>query len=196
LARSIAQSDEKLDKQAKDMTAELDKLKAMINPTGATKSPKTPTHPWRRQTATTFDSEIMIDGIIEEPGESLLEVCITRVFDVLGVVFTENQVECIYRVGRELNANDEEVVGPRRRPRSILVKFHYPSCKDICIKHSYKLRGQRIFINQHYSPNIERKRKRLYPILKKAKQLEYNDRISIEDDKIILDGKRIGIEDF
>jgi hypothetical protein len=148
--------------------------------------------------AKTFDSEILIDGIREEHGELLLDVCRARVFEVMGIDFSQNQIECCYRVGRELNARDEELVGPRRRPRSILVTFHWASCKDICMKRSYLLRGHHIFINEHYSPSIERQRKRLYPIMKKARQLgdEYKDRITLEDDKIILNGHKIGIDNL
>jgi hypothetical protein len=196
VTKNQIEMDRRMTQQSADMTAELDKLRAQLGPQRAT-STRTPPKTPQRAYATTFDSEILIDGIPEERNECLVEVCHDRVFSVIGVNFAPNQIECALRVGREMTATDEEVAGPRRRPRSILVKFRYPSCKDVCIKRSYKLRGHRIFVNQHYSPRIERNRKRLYPILKKARQMEeYKDAISLEDDKIILNGKEIGVDDL
>jgi hypothetical protein len=186
--------DLKFKQQAEQMKGEMEKLRELI---GQPRTNITPPKKTKRPYATTFDSEILIDGIAEERDELLLEVCHDRVFAVLGVNFAPNQIGCVARVGRELTAPDVQVVGPRHRPRSILVQFRYPSCKDVCVKRSYKLRGHNIYINQHYSPRIERNRKRLYPIMKKARQFEeYRDHITLEDDKIILNGKSIGVDDL
>jgi hypothetical protein len=186
--------DKKLSDHAEAMKKEIKELKDLVASTQKTRTPhKAPYRPF----ATTFDSEILIDGIEEERNEVLVDICQERVFSILEVQFDPNQIECAYRIGKELSVPDEATVGPRRRPRSICVKFAYPSCKDICIKRSYKLRGHKLFINQHYSPRIERQRKRLYPILKKARGIEaYRDKISLEDEKIILHGKAIGVDDF
>jgi hypothetical protein len=154
-----------------------------------------------RRTITTslsFDSEIIIDGIEEGRNENtrtLQQECEERVFSVLGLDFGDANIESCSRLGREFDAPKEDR-GVKSRPRSVLVKFRYTACKDVCLRRSYKLRGHHLFINEHYSPAVERRRKRLYPILRKARSLSYDDRISLVEDKIVLDGSEIGVNEL
>jgi hypothetical protein len=84
------ETDNKFERQTHMLEEEVDKLKTLIGARGTNRTPpKTPKRPF----ATTFDSEILIDGIVGEDGEQLREVCQERVFSVLGVEFDPNQVE-------------------------------------------------------------------------------------------------------
>ena len=54
-----------------------------------------------------------------------------------------------------------------------------------------------MYVNEHFNPTIERRRKRLYPILKKARRLSgFRTRIALEDDHLLFDGKPIGVNEF
>jgi hypothetical protein len=65
------------------------------------------------------------------------------------------------------------------------------------MRRRYKLKDMHVYVGDHYNPQIERARKRLYPIQKKARGIpEFRGKISLVDDKIILNGESIGIEDF
>jgi hypothetical protein len=65
------------------------------------------------------------------------------------------------------------------------------------MRRRYKLKDMNVYVGDHYNPQIERARKRLYPILKKARgKQEYRGKISLVDDHIILNGEEIGVNDF
>jgi hypothetical protein len=205
LATSVAQLSSKIDDNVKatddkfaaqqmHMTAELDKFKKLIHP-GPIRQRTSPRREGRETPSSDFAKEIVIDGIRENDHENLDDICQLRVFNLMGLEFGEANIDSCTRLGREFDIPEEDR-GHRVRPRPVLVRFKYSSCKDVCIRRSFKLRGKGFFINEHFSPAIERRRKRLYPIVRKARHLDYEDRIALVDDKIVLDGNEIGIDDF
>ena len=85
----------------------------------------------------------------------------------------------------------------KRRPRVVLVRFKQISLKQRVMRQRFRLRNHNLYINDSYPPHIERARQRLRPILQKANRMEdYNGRIELVNDKIILDGNQIGVDEL
>ena len=59
----------------------------------------------------------------------------------------------------------------------------------------YLQRG--IYVDREYVPEIERKRRILLPILKAAKQFtDYKKKCRLEDDKVVINGWKYGMENL
>jgi hypothetical protein len=125
----------------------------------------------------------------------------------MGLNFNAFQMQQCFRLGRDdppphrANAmrhnsgNDDG--GARARPRPIFIMFNCRSQKSIVMRRRHKLRDTGVFVNHNFSPAIEKDRRRIYPIIKKARSLEhYADKVRQRDDKLILDGKEYGVDDF
>jgi hypothetical protein len=147
-------------------------------------------------TPTEFELSVQIAGLQEEQDENLLEIVCTRVFSLMGLYYGSDQIVECNRVGRERSPT-EEATGTKIRPRPVYVKFYLTSTKDKVMRQRFKLRKKGIYVNDSYPIHIERSRQRLRPIVQKAnRMLEYDGRIELKDDKIILDGNAIGVDEL
>ena len=71
--------------------------------------------------------------------------------------------ERVHRIGKANEFNE--------RPRNIVAKFSYFKDREyIRINAARKLHGTRIWVNEHFPPEIENNRKKLYPVMRQAKK--------------------------
>ena len=71
-------------------------------------------------------------------------------------------IERAHRIGKARRTGE--------RPRTIVVKFRNQEDKRIVLKNAKKLKGTNIFVNEQYPRSVEERRKKLRPILKRAKE--------------------------
>ena len=70
------------------------------------------------------------------------------------------------------------------KPRAIVCKFNYPY-KEQILANARKLKGTGIAVTEQFPDEIIKVRKRLYPVLKKAKQK--GRRVKMVRDKLFID---------
>ena len=82
----------------------------------------------------------------------------------------------------------------RNRPRTLSIEFqHRLDVEYILANKKYLRRG--IFVDKSYTAEVEARRKLLRPILKAAKKIpEYERRNKLEDDILVLQGKRYRVD--
>jgi hypothetical protein len=76
----------------------------------------------------------------------------------------------------------------RGHPRNIIAKFAYYKDKEYNYNNApRRLKGSRYFVNEHYTPEIEAKRKKLYPVMRKA--WKDHKKVKLVRDSLYIDGK-------
>ena len=76
----------------------------------------------------------------------------------------------------------------REQPRNIIAKFTYYKDREYIYNNApRRLKGSRYFVNEHYPPEIEAKRKKLYPVMRKARQ--DHKKVKLVRDSLYIDGK-------
>jgi hypothetical protein len=71
------------------------------------------------------------------------------------------------------------------KPQPIVVKFNYFQDKEDVLRNTKKLRGPRTGVLEQFPEEIERERKKLYPIMKEARQAGKHVRLAC--DKLYID---------
>ena len=92
----------------------------------------------------------------------------------------EVRFERVHRMGSKFSRNRE------RRVRPIVVKFFKFKMKEKVRKNAFRLAGTDMGIAEQFPPEIQAKRKELWPIMKKAKQ--DGKRANMIKDKLYIDG--------
>ena len=93
---------------------------------------------------------------------------------------------------RKINIRDIRRVGEYRdnRNRPILIEFEKKASADFLLENKKKL-PKGIFADREYSVEVERERRKLRPILRKAKQLpEYKMKSKFEGGILVIKGKK------
>lgn len=106
--------------------------------------------------------------------------------------------ECI---STKMNINTESInflkvhrIGPRsRNGRPILVRFDSPKDRQAVWKAKRDIQNtqdrENVFVTQDFPPEIQARRRRLVPILKKAKESsEFRNESFLRDDKLVIKG--------
>ena len=158
-----------------------------------------------------FDSQgpsvraISIDGIAESRDEDLIKKCQDRVFFHMGLNYSEYHIEECFRIGWQVStapatatqADLNRPAPPPGRPRTVYVKFNMVSARESVLKRRFNLRNKRVYVNEYHPWEIEEDRRRMYPIMRKARSLQhYRNKIELVANKIILEGTSYGVEDF
>ena len=114
-----------------------------------------------------------------------------RIYRELSNLLTDEDEEECYRMARRLVIRRYKCLGRynRDRPRPVSVEFvHHEDVSFIMENKSYLSDG--IFVNREFSPEIERKRRTMLPILQAARHIDnYEKQIRLEKDKIVIKGK-------
>ena len=114
-----------------------------------------------------------------------------RIYRELSNLLTDEDEEEHYRMARRLVIRRYKRLGRynRDRPRPVSVEFvHHEDVSFIMENKSYLSDG--IFVNREFSPEIERKRCTMLPILRAARHIDnYKKQIRLEKDKIVIKGK-------
>ena len=114
-----------------------------------------------------------------------------RIYHELSNLLTDEDEEERYRMARRLVIRRYKRLGRynRDRPRPVSVEFvHHEDVSFIMENKSYLSDG--IFVNREFSPEIERKRRTMLPILRAARHIDnYKKQIRLKKDKIVIKGK-------
>lgn len=82
----------------------------------------------------------------------------------------------------------------RTKPRNIIAKFSFFKDREFVRRRApQKLKNTNIWVNEQFPPEIEERRKKLYPVLRLARQKHSHVRLVV--DKLYIDGKLYNPED-
>ena len=89
--------------------------------------------------------------------------------------------ERVHRVGRK-NANRDS-----RRPRPIVAKFSTYKDRELVRKQAPKtLKGSNFWVQEQFPPEIEQRRKALYPVMKEERKK--NNKVNLVKDRLFING--------
>jgi hypothetical protein len=75
----------------------------------------------------------------------------------------------------------------RSKPRNIVAKFSFfKDCEYVRGRALLKLKGTNIWVNERFPPEVEDKRRKLYPMMRAARK--QNKRVKLVVDKLYIDG--------
>ncbi len=132
---------------------------------------------------------LLLDGIAESSTNESWDDCKEKVYDILE---QKLQLE---------NARDIKIarchrLGPKRagskRPRTIIFKLHWFGDRERIWRCRSNLQGTNIFLSEDFPEEIQLRRKKLYPYLRTARDL--NMRASLSVDRLFLDGKMYTVD--
>lgn len=82
----------------------------------------------------------------------------------------------------------------KTKPRNIIAKFSFFKDREFVRRRApQKLKNTNIWVNEQFPPEIEERRKKLYPVLRLARQKHSHVRLVV--DKLYIDGKLYNPED-
>lgn len=111
-----------------------------------------------------------------EDTEEVLQAFLQKKFKLDNKV----QFESVHRVGKYNKSS--------KHRRKIVAKFtNFKDREYIRTSAREKLRGTRVYVNEHFPPEIERKRQKLYPVMKQAKK--ENKQTELVWDVLYIDGE-------
>lgn len=129
--------------------------------------------------ARSMRDNLVFTGIQEddrEDTEEVLQAFLKRKFKL----DYEVQFERVHRVGKYNEFSEY--------PRNIVAKFTYFKDREfIRTSAPKKLRGTRFYVNEQFPPEIEQKRKKLYPVMRQAKK--ENKRTKLVRDVLYINGE-------
>ena len=129
---------------------------------------------------------LVFDGIPESENEDCTAKVMSVIKDKMKVTDTESiKVTRCHRLG-------PKSPGPRARPRSIIIKFHYYPDKETVWKAKKNLAKQNIWVREDFPQEIMEKRRVLEPIARKARDL--GKRASVNVDTLWLDGRTVRLD--
>lgn len=129
--------------------------------------------------ARSMRDNLVFTGIREERWEDTEQV-------LLG--FLQNKYKLDYRVDFERVHRMGKWSEFSVHPRKIVAKFTYFKDREyIRINAAKRLKGSGVYVNEQFPPEIEEKRKKLYPLLRQAKK--ENKRAKLVRDILYIDGK-------
>ena len=133
---------------------------------------------------------VIIRGLKEDFKETD-EMGRDRIYRELAKLLTEEDEEERYQMARRLVIRRCKRLGRynRDRPRPFSVEFvHHEDVAFIMENKSYLSEG--VFVNREFSPEVERKRRAMLPILRAARFNDnYKKQIRLEKDKVVIKGK-------
>lgn len=112
--------------------------------------------------ARSMRDNLVFSGIPEQRGEdteALLQDSLQKKYKLE----YEISFERVHRMGRWNEFNEH--------PRNIVAKFTYYKDREFIRTHAaQKLKGSNVWVNEQYPPEIEERRKKLYPVMRQAKK--------------------------
>ncbi len=108
-------------------------------------------------------NNLVIDGIIETPGETWTEAeeKVKKIFAEKLQLQRSIEVERAHRTGKPLMGE---------RPRPIVVQFLTHKDRSAVLQRAKNLKGTKIFINEDYTDTVRQKRKELIPKMRAAQE--------------------------
>ena len=127
-------------------------------------------------------NQLIVDGIAESKNEEARDlyhkVC-TELYPIFGEDVNRIPINYVERVGKY---NDKST-------RGVIVHFTCISDCELIMKQKHRL-GKGIYVKQNFPPEIEERRSKLVPILKRAKSLPaYNRKSKLVGDKLVINSE-------
>ena len=130
--------------------------------------------------------------------------CDNLVFRGFTTANNDNE-SCVDKVGTILRAMD--IQQPHKIPfirchylndnKQITVRFQLYTDRERIWTNRYKLKNTNYYIAEDFPPAVISQRRQLYPVFKAAKSLlEYQKKVTMRDDKLILNGKQYTCQDI
>jgi hypothetical protein len=90
--------------------------------------------------------------------------------------------------------DEDDVKG---RPRTVYIRFNMAKNRNCVLRRRFTLRNSNIYVTEFFPWEIEDERRRLHVVLKKARSIpEYQNKIRLEGNKLILKGVPYGVGDM
>lgn len=149
-------------------------------------------------------NNVVIRGIPESRGESNAE-CADKVKNILRtkLMIPEDTVRKMvfvrcHRLGGYGNKNRKHnQIGEMQQKRPIIVRFANHSDKSMVWGARGQFTDASVFISENYSADTEFKRRKLYAIYKKAKNMDrFKMKSSLNGDVLVLDSVRYTVDDL
>ena len=130
-----------------------------------------------------------IDEPTGEEKENMTEIILALLEDKLEIPDARNKVKIdrSHQLGpkRRNMQSGQQRQQTTNKPQPIVVKFNYFQDKEDVLRNTKKLRGPRTGVLEQFPEEIERERKKLYPIMKEARQAGKHVRLAC--DKLYID---------
>ena len=143
-----------------------------------------------RMESRNLENCLIFRGIKEDYKETD-EIGRDRIYRELMHLLTDENEEDRYNAARRLVIRRCKRLGRynRDRPRPFSIEFvHHEDVSFIMENRGYLSEG--VFVNREFSPEVERKRRTMLPILRAARHIDnYKKQIRLEKDKVVIKGK-------
>ena len=130
--------------------------------------------------ARSMRDNLLFHNIAEKDNEDTDEIIYNLVEQNLQIPHSRNiKIDRSHRIGKiRIGAS---------KPRPIVAKFNFYPDKERILTNANKLKGTRIGISEQFPEEIVKERKRLFPIMKKAR--DDGRRVKLTRDKLYIDGQ-------
>ena len=135
---------------------------------------------------------LIFNGIEENENEDCEETLKTFLKDEMKVEDEMTFVN-VHRIGKKDDPRRKDKEG-KDRPRSIIAKFSYNKDLVKVKKATVNLKGKGFFVNEQHPEEIEKRRKKLYPIMKEARKDKKNKVVLIRD-KLFINNVQVKVDD-
>ena len=125
------------------------------------------------------------EGEFNEKTEELVRNMFHENLKISGEDIEQIRFECVHRI--PTRQKQQQRSDPNSKPRPIIVKFSFFQDKEFVWSFVKNLKGSGIAIANDYPREIDEIHKKLYPVLKQAKQ--QNNTAYFKVDKLIINGQ-------
>ena len=118
--------------------------------------------------------------------ESELENCEDKVKKFIKEqmkIQNEMHIDVAHRIGKYVRWD---------KPRPIVARFHYPKERDMVRSATRELKGTHYGVNEQFPPEVQQKRKTLYPHMKEARRK--NQKAYLKFDKLFINDKLVDLD--
>lgn len=106
-------------------------------------------------------------------------------------------LERVHRLGKlSTDNNTENASTETNKPRPLIAKFNSFKDKQMVLNNKTKLKSTNIWISEDYPPSVRNNRKRLFPILKAARNSDQITSVSLKQDKLYINNKQFTVENM
>ena len=133
----------------------------------------------------TRKDNLLLDGITETPNEDLRRKVLSLFDDMLKIPNAKRiQLSKVHRLGIPNHLSSYS----SKRPRTIIIRFHYYPDRETVWKARFNLKDKGIYISEDYPDAVKQNRRMLVPCLKEAQRDVSIKRCFLKGDKLFLDG--------
>ena len=136
---------------------------------------------------------LIIEGIPESPNEDIKSKILSFFVDNLGVPNGGDiSLSRVHRLGKPPHRVAESV----KRPRLVIIRFHYFPDRDRIWKSSWSLNDRSYHVREDFPDSVRENRATLLPCLRAAKRDPSVDICSLIGDTLWIDGKKFTVSNM